>query len=277
MSAQPDETSHWNAYAARWSLVGEPLRPGASDLDYLQSCVARHLPPSAEPEQALLLGVTPEIANHDWQRPLQLLAVDKSLGMVKAVWPGDSATRRATVGDWLALDLPDESFALILGDGVFSIFEYPTGYARLAAALTRLLRPRGLLALRLFCRPEPCEAVDDVFSALLSGGIGNFHVFKWRLAMAMQGDATRGVRLADIWDTFRARVRSSAELATRLGWPEAQIANIESYRDVQDCYSFSSEREAVTTLEPAFELVETWRPSYELGERCPHLTFRKRA
>ena len=94
--------------------------------------------------------------------------------------------------------------------------------------------------------------------------------------MAVQGDATRGVRLADIWNELAARVPSLQALAERTGWPAAEIGTIESYRNVEDRYSFSTEREVSAVLAPAFELVETWRPSYELGERCPHLTFRRR-
>lgn len=276
MSAEPPASEHWNAYATRWSLVGPPLRPCASDLTYLRDSVARLLTAHHVPERALLLGVTPEIANLDWPLPLQLLAVDRSAGMVAAVWPGDTALRRARVGDWLDLDVPDASFGLVVGDGVFSIFDYPSGYAELARALARVLRPGGVLSLRLFCRPEPCETVDAVFDALHARSIGNFHVFKWRLAMALQGQSTRGARLADVWDTFAARVPSSAELAARQGWPEAQVANIESYRDVDDRYSFSTEREVLDVLSEPFELLETWRPSYELGERCPHVSFRRR-
>jgi SAM-dependent methyltransferase len=272
-----DAPTHWNDYAARWSLVGEPLRPGATDVHYVRDSVRRLLPERDQIEQALLLGVTPELAAIDWPRPLELLAVDKSLGMIKAVWPGDSSTRRARVGNWLSLETPDAAFGLVLGDGVFSILEYPNGYEKLAAELARVLRPGGLLSLRLFCRPEPCETVDSVYEELHAGHIGNFHVFKWRLAMALQGEGTHGVKLADIWQTSAARGPSIAELAARQSWPEAQVANIQSYRDVSERYSFSTEQEVTAALDGAFELVETWRPSYELGERCPHLSWRRRA
>ncbi len=228
------------------------------------------------PRHGLLLGVTPEIADIAWQPPLRLVAVDKSEGMVKAVWPGDTSTRRALVGDWLTLELPETPFDLAVGDGIFSIFAFPDGYARLATALARSLKPGGLFSVRLFCRPEPAESLDAVFGALFAGAIGNFNVFKWRLAMALQGDATRGVRLADIWSTFCERAGSVSEVALQTGWPEPVVATIEGYRNIGDRYSFSTEREVIESLTQAFELVEVWRPTYELGERCPHLSFRRR-
>jgi SAM-dependent methyltransferase len=277
MSVEEPASTHWNDYAARWNLVGEPLRPSATDIRYLRDSVTRLLPAHDEPDLALLLGVTPEIAAIEWPRPLKLLAVDKSPGMVSAVWPGDTATRLARVGNWLSLDTPDAAFGLVMGDGVFSILDYPNGYARLAGELARVLRPGGLLSLRLFCRPEPCETVDAVYQDLHAGRIGNFHVFKWRLAMALQGEGTHGVKLADIWQTFATRVPSIAELSARQAWPEPQVANIHSYRGVSERYTFSTEREVIDGLAPSFELLEIWRPSYELGERCPHVSLRRRA
>ena len=227
--------------------------------------------------QALLLGVTPEIADIAWDPPLQLLAIDRSAAMIQSIWPGDTARRGARVGDWLTLAPPNGGFELIIGDGVLTLFEYPEGYAVLGAALSRLLRPGGLLAVRVFCRVEPSETVSDVMLALWTGRIGSFHAFKWRLAMALQGDATRGVQLANIWSCFVEQAGSVQALAERTGFPEPEVATIEGYRGVQDCYSFSTEREVVELLAPHFELLETWRGSYELGERCPHLTLRRRA
>jgi hypothetical protein len=270
------DSEHWNAHAQRWSLIGEPLRPGPSDLAAIARSVERHFA-GKPPETALLLGVTPEIAQMSWPERMQLLAVDQSEGMVRAVWPGDTARRRAIVGDWLALTGQTVApFDLVLGDGVFSLFEYEAGYARLASSLAQLTRRGGLLNLRLFCRPEPQESLAQVFADVARGGIGNFHVFKWRLAMAVQGNATRGARLGDIWQAFRDGAGSVASLAAQTGWPESIIGTIDGYRDVNDRYSYSTEREVVDLLAPDFELVETWRPSYELGERCPHLSFRRR-
>jgi hypothetical protein len=51
-----------------------------------------------------------------------------------------------------------------------------------------------------FLRPEKGEKTDSVFDELRAGRIGNFHIFKWRLAMSMHGAIEDGVRLGDIWD-----------------------------------------------------------------------------
>ena len=269
-------SSHWNAHARRWQLVGAPLRPAASDLEFMRATIDRFGSFTGQ-ANALLLGVTPEIAEMPWDFPLSLVAVDKSEGMVQGVWPGDTTTRHALVGDWLSLELPQAPFDLVLGDGVFTLFEHPTGYESLGAALARVTRPAGLFCVRLFCRVTPNEPLERVFEEAFERRIGNFNVFKWRLAMALQGDRTRGVRLADVWNTFVAHADSVANFASRSGFPEAVVGTIEGYADVDDCYSFSTESEVIRALAPHFELLESWHPTYELGERCPHLTFRRRS
>lgn len=267
-------STHWNAHALRWQLIGAPLRPAAADLEFLRATVDRYRA-QAGPASALLLGVTPEIAEMTWDFPLTLVAVDKSEGMVNGVWPGDTATRRAVVGDWLSMQLAEAPFELVLGDGVFTLFDYPQGYATLAAVLARFTQVGALFCVRAFCRVTPAEPLERVFADAFEGRIGNFNVFKWRLAMALQGDATRGVRLARIWDAFSAGAGSVESFAARSGFPAPVVGTIAGYRDVDDCYSFSTESEVARSLAPHFELLESWHPTYELGERCPHLTFRR--
>lgn len=276
MTGERLEPSHWNAYAARFRLVGRPLRPSAEDVALLKDSVRRLARFPSSGASALLLGVTSELAEIEWDTPLDLLAVDKAEGMVRAVWPGDNSRRRAIVGDWLELTPPPGGFHLALGDGVLSIFDYPAGYLRMAEALARVIRPGGLLWLRLFCRPEPGESVREVLAALQAGSIGNFHVFKWRLAMALQGDATRGVRLAEIWSCFERETGGVQAMTEKSGYPGEEVATIEAYRGVDDHYSFSTAAEAEQAFSRHFELLETRQPGYELGSRCPHLVFRRR-
>jgi hypothetical protein len=79
-----------------------------------------------------------------------------------------------------------------------------------------------------------------------------------------------------IGSTFRERAGSRADVAARVGWAAPIVGTIEGYRGIDERYSFSTEREIVGSVAAGFELLETWRPSYELGERCPQVTFRRR-
>jgi SAM-dependent methyltransferase len=269
--------SHWTLHAQRWQHVGTPLRPPACVVRALRERVLRRLPEETRPLRALLLGVTPELAGIVWDRPYELLSVDQSEAMIASVWPGDTPERRAVRGDWFELPVTPGSIDLALGDGCLSMVDHPEGQARVGRSLERALRSGGLFAVRLFCRPERAESLERVFAALRAGEMGNFHVFKWRLAMAIQGDnARRGVRLADIWNAFRERVSEPAQLAETRGWPLAEVLTIDNYRDVDTRYSFPTLSEVRAALGQELELLETRRCEYELAERCPELLFRRR-
>ncbi len=208
---------------------------------------------------------------------MELLAFDQSQAMIDAVWPGDDELRRARVGDWFALDLADGSVGIALGDGCFSLLDYPHGYQRFAASLARVLARGGLFSIRLFCRPQRPEPLEDVFAALEARQIGSFHAFKWRLAMALHGDEIRrGIAVDAVWREFQARVGDGAELACRMGWPVAEVQTIDNYRGSPNVYTYPKVEEVSLQLGDRFELLEEWRGNYELGERCPQLLFRRR-
>jgi hypothetical protein len=127
--------------------------------------------------------------------------------------------------------------------------------------------------MRYFVRPERSETQGAVVDDLWQGRIGNFHIFKWRLAMALHGSLEEGVRLGDIWSAWHEAVPDPARLAARLGWRKEVINTISNYRDVDTCYSFPTLEEA-RALVGDFEIVSTRIPDYELGQRCPTLVMR---
>ncbi len=242
----------------------------------MKSNLFQHFVARAE-ARALLCGVTPELAALSLPMDMPLVAVDQSAPMIAAVWPGDGPGRHAVQGDWLALDLPDGSVDIALGDGCFTLLDHPQGHRRFAESLARVLVPGGLFSVRLFCRPQHAEPLDAVFGALVAGQIGNFHAFKWRLAMALHGDdSARGVSVAEVWRVFYERCGSPAELAQRVGYPVEQVRTIDNYEGASARYSFARASEVTALLAPEFELLDEWRDDYELGERCPSLLFRRR-
>lgn len=268
MTAQP---SHWSHHAQQWSLIGPPLRPAPADIVILEQAVADwHANAGLPTPRGLLCGVTPEIARMRWPGHTRLTAVDRSLPMIAGVWPAADAPGAAVCGDWLALPLPGESQDLLIGDGCYSLLVGRDRYAAFAAELRRVAAEGSLLAMRYFLRPLRSEPVGVVIDDLQQGRIGNFHVFKWRLAMALHGDLDEGVRLRDVWDAWHEAVPDPATLAVQLGWPQTVVNTIHNYRDVDTRYTFPTIDEA-RELIGAFRVVATHEPDYELGERCPTL------
>lgn len=267
---------YWNEVAEQFRQVGPPLRPCQEDIRLIEAVVAaRHGRSSCNGLNALLCGVTPEIADMAWPVGTQLLAVDQSEAMVRYFWPGDiDGRRRAEVGNWLALAQPDGWFDVVVGDGYFSCMSYPDGYRALAASIHRVLKDQGTLIVRFFVRPEASETLRDVFNDVTAGRIGSFHAFKWRLAMALQPSSQEGVRLHDIWKTwFNAGIDKSALIA-KTGWLEEAIKTIEFYHGQEPRWSFPTLTEVRAILLESFEELAIYVAGYELAERCPTMVFR---
>jgi SAM-dependent methyltransferase len=219
--------------------------------------------------------VTPEIATMPWTPGTRLVAADESRAMIRGVWPGAPLGHLAVCARWEALPLADGTRHVVIGDGCLSALTAPR-YDAMVRSLRRVLRPRGLLLLRFFTRPRRPEAPAQVFDDLLAGRIGNFHVFKWRLAMALHAGLSEGVRLADIWEAWHAAVPRPDELARTLGWPLPVILTIDDFHGLDARYTFPTLGEAREAMAAGFREVACHFPAYELGERCPILAFHPR-
>lgn len=281
-AAPPAMRQQFDRHAQNWGLLGSPLRPCAEDMRLMQSCFGKwhsaYRPaPSTAPLKALLLGVTPEIAVQDWGVPVDLTAVDISQAMIAAVWPGDTPERHALCADWMKMPVAEHGFDMLMADGVFTLLDYPAGYAGLAQAIRRCLKHDGLFLLRAFCRPATAESLTHIFEDLWNKRIGSFHAFKWRLAMAIQGDDIRqGVAVARIWETCHANISGYEHLAQVTGWPVEVIATMDAYRGSVAIYTFPDMNELIEAAAPYLTCTHHETDSYELAERCPLLCFKPR-
>jgi SAM-dependent methyltransferase len=267
---------HWNSVAAHWKHWGPPLRPSPEDTAVMREAVLAwcHRSGRAAP-RVLLLGVTPEIATMSWPTGTRLLAVDRSAEMIEIVWPGDvPGQREAMLGEWLAMPFANGQFDVVIGDGCFIHMAYPTGWRSLGKLLRRVLKDDGLLVLRFFVQGPVAESVEEVYADLRRGAIGSFHVFKWRLAVALQKSTDTGVCLHDIWENWEASRINPPELARQTGWIRESIETIRLYREKRVNHSFPTLDEAIATLQPSFRPDAIHRPGYELGIRCPIVVLR---
>ena len=124
--------------------------------------------------------------------------------------------------------------------------------------------------LRGFVRPEHAEAVADVVEALDRGEIANFHVLKWRLAMALTDRETGSLAVADVWREVHARWPDPQTLAAQQEWPLDEVLTINAYRGVDTRYSFPpvADFHRFLTL-VGFPRIRECRGCYPLAERCP--------
>lgn len=269
---------HWTGHARRWEYVGHPLRPGPVDVriteEMIQAIATRY---ETQPAGALLLGVTPELVGIHWPSGTGLLAVDRSLDMIRQVLPRQPRVRlEAVSGNWLHLPLPDSSFRYVVGDGCLTVLEAPAALRALSAEVRRVLTDGGGFVIRQFVQLDKPELPEQVLAELLAGRIGNFHIFKWRLAMALQQGIDYGVQVRDIWHYWQNAGIQPRSLSERFRWPLEEIETIDTYRESAARYTFPTLEEARDIFSHDFRELDCRQPDYELGERCPTLLLKPR-
>ena len=218
--------------------------------------------------RVLLLGVTPELAvlGED------LVAVDNSQRMIDRVWPGDDQGRRAILGDWTALPFPDASFDAVIGDG--SLNSAAEAMDRVLAEVRRILAPDGTAVFRIFASPEAPESLAQIQEDA-SGGWGNVHALKWRIAMALAASAPGAVvPVATILAEFNRLFPDRAELALRTGWSGDEIETLDAYAGADHSLGYPTAAQMIAIAAPMLGQPQVLAGTgYPLAERCPTMVW----
>ncbi|CDX27471.1 conserved hypothetical protein [Mesorhizobium sp. ORS 3324] len=259
-------TGHWNAIRKHWQLLGPPLRPPPEAVETYE----REL--GLARSHVVLLGVTPELAGLG----ATMMAVDESPDMIAGIWPGDTTSRKAVIGDWLDLPAAGGIVDAVIGDGCLSALGSSAARRALFAAIARVLKPDGRAGLRLYASPETRDDPQDVRALALSGGVSTFHELKWRVAMTATGDAPdHAIAVKTIAERFDALFPDRPELSARTGWALPVIGTIDVYKNSQTIYSFAPAAVLVREAETCFADVRTVSTgTYGLAERCQLLVLR---
>src|SRR5215468_5285999 len=99
-------SNHRQIYYRAWSHLAPPLRPHPEVVAAVKEQI------KGRSGRTLLLGVTPELADI----ATDIVAVDRNLSMIANVWPGNTSTRCAIVGDWRNSNFAPAVFSLCVGD-----------------------------------------------------------------------------------------------------------------------------------------------------------------
>ncbi len=276
--AEDPWAGRWEDLARRWDELRPPVRPARADTAILERVAAERCGAGGgRPRRALLLGVTPETATMRWPEGCRLLAIDSSEAMVRHVWPArDVPHGAAALADWLAMPLRDGSYDLVVGDGSLSLPRYPGGCAATVREIRRVLSDRGVLAMRMFTRPDANESVEAIFADLAAGRIGTLDAAKWRLVMALHADTATGARMGDVWEAWTAHVPDPAALMRSLGWPEDAPRIFEGLQGLDARATFPTLAEVRALLADGFREVGCLRPGYADGDQYPTMVFEVR-
>jgi SAM-dependent methyltransferase len=260
--------TNWARASQLWDFVGPPLRPHPTEIKLFREA----LPPAEELQCALLFGVTPELYALPWPGHTELFAIDTARVMIETVWPG---SRDAIVrGDWMALPFSRGSMDVLLIDNGLALHSYPDGQASLAASMRRVIRPGGVCIMRLLAQPEKRESVEDVVADI--DQIPDLNALKFRLWMALQETAARGVRRHDVWKAIHDAARGDlAALAERTGWPTTHVLSVDYHRDVQLTYHFSGVDQVRELFADGFEIERVQYADHMFGHACPVVSLRR--
>ena len=224
----------------------------------------------------MLLGVTPELYRLPWREGTDFLAVDRTMEVIEAVWPGPREAVRCE--DWLEMKLPAASRDIVLCDGGLNLLAYPGEQQQLASMLSEVLAGEGLCILRLFVRPAERETRDAVLADLMGRRIGNMNLLKLRLWAALQESPSLGVELDTVWRTVQGAAGSLEELASRVEWPLEETRFIDAYRGSTTRYWLGTVDEVAQIFcqeVGGFELASVHVPTYEGGRQCPTVVLRR--
>ena len=269
------DQGHWNQIAKNWQLVGAPLRPTQPDLVLFQDAIMSRATKLSRPMNALIFGVTPELAGLDWPLETELYALDASASMIDTLWRGPK--ERAHLGSWLNAPFADSAFDVIVCDGGFGVLDFPISQSALLSEVARLLQPGGIFVLRLFTPGCQSESIDEIANDLNRGQIKTLDVLKFRLWGALQHTTGDGVAPREVVCHIEKISGGLNRLVTEHGFSADHVATLELHRHSKARYCLSGPADLALLLSamPEMYIVGISYPEHLHGNKCPVVVIKR--
>ncbi len=255
----------WANLFRTWDLIGPPLRPHPD----VAAVMKREL--RTDDAEVALFGVTPEFA----RLGKSLIAVDANPNMIGALWIGDDASRKAVVGNWLDLPLPDKSIDAIVGDGCLSAVISEAQRLKCLEEMARVLKPGGRAGIRLFARPKETEPLAAIKADALAGRVKALAEIVLRTALSLPVAAPDyGLKMSAVLDGIIEMFGDRAELMAAGGWQPGAFAFIDLYKGSDTICCWLNEDIHVAEARRYFDDVRLVASGgYPVAGRCPVLVL----
>lgn len=257
----------WNEIAKKWNQWKPPLRPCPEDTEIMKNALIAWQGDGYAPDgysKAILLGVTPEIANMQFPITTDLLAIERAQNMIDLVWPGDTEYRHAKQGDWFTYSVQPSSQDIVLADGSLVFFN-PDRIEHLLFIITSMLKKDGIFVARCFVMPEHKETISTILQDTRLRVLNNFHEFKFRLAMALQKTFENGISQDDVWKSMQTILNVTPN--NEFSKEDIETGNF--YKGKFAKHYFPTIAELTTILNKFFKSVQVITPTYQFGACCP--------
>lgn len=249
--------THWAERSQHWGKIGPPLQPNQEVIDAFTALIPanRHI---------LMLGVTPQIAN----AYTNVTAVDYSPSMIQNVWPGDTGTKKAHEDNWLTVDIADEQFDGVIGDGSINMVAYDDIGFMFERAY-RWLKPGGTFAMRFFTRPTEPITREYLMAEGLTPTV-NFSAYRRLLPMYIAANEGPCIQSSKMLDLFNELFPDRSILK----WDTEHIKSIDAYKDTVSTGWYPTRDEILEFVpEAAHDVHFVEAGTYDIAHTCPILTF----
>jgi len=274
-----ESNNHWKSAAEYWRYVKSPLRPHSSEIKIFQNHLDEYFDRVSFIDQnALILGVTPELYQLRIPDSVKLLAVDQSRDMIDHVWPGGK--NQAQQCNWLDLPVTENSRDVVLLDGGLMLLSWPKDQIELLEEIQRVLKEGGIFIVRLFDPDRSQESLSDVLNDLENKKIPDLNALKFRLWLVLHHDLEEGIRPHKVWQIINDFADGNLEsFAESMKWPKAHVLALRNHKDSKRLYFMTGVQELVELCHQSgfsMECLSVSYPDHEFGQITPVAVFRKR-
>jgi hypothetical protein len=223
-----------------------------------------------------MLGVTPEI----YRAFDHIQAVDRDQSMIDRVWLGNTDTKTVTVGDWMDMDWPHNTFSGIVGDCAIPMLGNLAVVTEFQQRCYHWLKPGGTVAFRLMERPQQDVTIPDLITDVSGPATMNFHAFKWRMGQCVaalnKNSATASADIRHLFNNLGFPKDHRGWLCYCTGWDPDTVDSIDLYENATQVVLFALRQEYIDTIPSHAQDVEfITNDDYDLCEFTPILIWRK--